>query len=77
MNFNVVILIEMAANELRVGYFAIPRNDELPRHGRFELRSAASELGLCHYSIVIIVELGKLRRVPDGQRQCRLQAVRA
>ena len=37
----------------------------------------SGELGLRHSPVVILVEFGKLRRVPDRQRQCRLQAVRA
>src|SRR5215470_3632957 len=72
-NFYVVVLIETTANELRLSYFTIRRDDELARYDCFELQSAATELDLRHNSVVIVVEFDKLGRVPDRERQCCLQ----
>ena len=76
-NFYVVILIEMAANRLSVGDFAIRCDEKLPRYSRLELRSRLCELGLRHNPVVILVEFCNLRGVLDRQRQCCLQTVRA
>ena len=76
-DFYVVILIETAVNGLSLGDFAIRRNEKLPRYSRLELRLALVELDLRYSAIVILVELGNLRRVLYRQRQCCFQAVRA
>lgn len=51
--------------------------DDFPRHYRFELPSASAKLGLRYSPVVILVELGNLRRVLHRQGQCCLQAARA
>ena len=74
-DFYVVILIELAANRLSLGDFAIRRDEKLPRYSRLELRSCLCELGLRHNPVVILVEFGKLCRVPDRERQRNLQTI--
>ena len=76
INFHVVIFIEAAANRLGLSDFAIRRDEKLPRYGRLKLRSRAGELGLRHNPVVIEVEFGKFRRVPNHKRQRCLQVVR-
>jgi hypothetical protein len=76
-NLYIVIFVETAANGFLFGDFAVRHDDDLPRYRRFELRSASGELDLRYSPFVILVQVGKLRRVPDSQRQCRLQAIRA
>ena len=76
-NFYVVILIETATNGFGLGYLAIRREDNFPRYHRFELQSASGELDFRYSPVVILVEFGKLRCVPDRQRQCRFKTVRA
>ena len=76
-NFYVVILIETAANGGVFDDFAIHCDDNLPRYNCLELRSRLCELGLRHNPVVILVEFGDLRGVPDRKRQCCLKAVHA
>ena len=76
-NFYVVIFIELAANRLSVGDFVIRCDEKLPRYSRLELRSCLCELGLRHNPVVILVEFGKLCRVPDRKRQRNLQTISA
>jgi hypothetical protein len=72
MNFYVVLFIEVAANGLDFKYPAICCDEKLPRYGRFKLQSGTRELDLRHNSGTIVVHCGKLRRVSDRERQCRL-----
>ena len=76
-NFYVVILIEMTVNELSFANLAIRRDADFSPNSSFELPSASGKLDLRYSPVVIRVEFGNLRRVPDRQRQCRFQAIRA
>ena len=76
-DFYIVILIELAANRLSLGDFAIGRDEKLPRYSCGKMRLGSVELDLRHNPVVILVELGNLRRVLDRQRQCCLEVVRA
>ena len=76
-NFYVVVPIETAVNRAVFGDFAIRCDEKLPRYSRFELRSCLCELGLRHNPVVILVEFGKLCRVPDRKRQRNLQTISA
>ena len=76
-NFYVVILIEMTANELSFADLAVRRDDDFVPYSSFELPSASGKFDLRYSPVVILVEFDKLHRVPDRQRQCRFQAIRA
>jgi hypothetical protein len=75
MNFHVVILIETAANGLNFGDFAVHCDDDSPPGSSFELPAASTELDLRYTAVVILVEFGKLCRVPGRKRHYCLQPV--
>ena len=76
-NFYVVIPIETAVTRAVFGDFAIRSDEKLPRYSRLELRSCVCELDLRHNAVVILIEFGKLCRVPDRKRQSNLQTISA